>query len=84
MYIGKVNISLKKSVLDPQGTTVMNALHDMGEGKVSDVRVGKYIEVHLNSESESNAREDLDRLCKKLLVNPIIETYSITVEKVDG
>ncbi|MCB1143383.1 MAG: phosphoribosylformylglycinamidine synthase subunit PurS [Leptospiraceae bacterium] len=82
MYIGKVNISLKKSVLDPQGTTVMNALHDMGEEFVNDVRIGKYVEVTLKSDSEDQAKEDLDRLCKKLLVNPIIETYSISVEKI--
>lgn len=82
MYLGKVNISLKKSVLDPQGNTVMKALHDLGENNVEDVRIGKYVEVHLKSESEAKALEDLDRICKSLLVNQVIETYHIQVEKV--
>ena len=83
MYIGKVNISLKKSVLDPQGTTVMKAFHDLGEKSVVDVRVGKYIEVKLNSANKEKATEDLDRLCKNLLVNQVIESYQISVEKVE-
>ena len=83
MYIGKVNISLKKSVLDPQGNTVMKSLHDLGENSVADVRIGKYIEVSLNSNDKESALRDLDRLCKTLLVNQVIETYQIQVEKVD-
>ncbi len=84
MYIGKVNISLKQSVLDPQGSTVMKALHDLGENSVSDLRIGKYIEVKLSSRDKDSALSDLDRLCKNLLVNPVIETYEISVEKVEG
>jgi phosphoribosylformylglycinamidine synthase PurS subunit len=83
MYIGKVNISLKKSVLDPQGTTVMKALHDLGEKSVMDVRIGKYIEVKLNSSNKEMALEELDRLCKSLLVNMVIESFEISVEKVE-
>lgn len=82
MYIGKINITLKKSVLDPQGTTVMRVLHDMGEEMVQDLRIGKYIEVKLNVSDEQKAKSDLDRLCKNLLVNEVIETYSIDVVKV--
>ncbi|NBU97089.1 MAG: phosphoribosylformylglycinamidine synthase subunit PurS [Spirochaetia bacterium] len=81
MYLGKVNISLKKSVLDPQGTTVMKAFHDLGEKSVIDVRIGKYIEVKLNSSSLEEAKEELDRLCKNLLVNQVIETYQIFIER---
>jgi len=79
MFIGKVNITLKESVLDPQGTTVKKALHDMGEEMVTDLRIGKYIELKLNSKDIKTAREDADRLCKKLLVNGVIETYSLEV-----
>ncbi|MBP7284711.1 MAG: phosphoribosylformylglycinamidine synthase subunit PurS [Leptospiraceae bacterium] len=82
MFIGKVNITLKESVLDPQGTTVKKVLHDMGEEMVTDLRVGKYIELKLNSKDLKTAREDADRLCKKLLVNGVIETYSLEVSPV--
>lgn len=84
MYIGKVNISLKQSVLDPQGSTVMKALHDLGENSVSDLRIGKYIEVKLSSRDKESALADLDRLCKNLLVNPVIESYEINIEKAEG
>jgi phosphoribosylformylglycinamidine synthase subunit PurS len=83
MYIGKVNISLKQSVLDPQGSTVMKALHDLGENSVSDLRIGKYVEVKLSSRDKESAIADLERLCKNLLVNPVIETYEINVEKAE-
>lgn len=84
MYIGKVNISLKESVLDPQGSAVMRALHDLGENNIQDLRIGKFIEVKLNSKDEASAHEDLDRICKSLLVNQVIETYKIQIEKVSG
>ena len=79
MFIGKVNITLKESVLDPQGTTVKKVLHDMGEEMVTDLRIGKYIELKLNSKDLATAIEDADRLCKKLLVNEVIETYALEV-----
>ena len=82
MFIGKVNITLKESVLDPQGTTVKKVLHDKGEEMVTDLRVGKYIELKLNSKDLKTAKEDADRLCKKLLVNGVIETYSLEVSPV--
>jgi len=82
MFIGKVSITLKKSVLDPQGNAVMKALHDMGENTVADVRIGKYAEVRLNSDSKEKAEEELHRICKSLLVNEVIESYRIELEKI--
>ena len=79
MFIGKVNITLKESVLDPQGTTVKKVLHDMGEDMVADLRIGKYIQLKLNSIDIETARQDADRLWKKLLVNGVIETYALEV-----
>lgn len=82
MFIGKVSITLKKSVLDPQGNAVMKALHDMGENTVADVRIGKYAEVRLNSDSKEKAEEELHRICRSLLVNEVIESYRVELEKV--
>lgn len=81
MFIGKVNITLKESVLDPQGQAVMKALHDLGEEHVKDVRIGKYIEVKIEANSLQEAREKLEKYCKQLLVNPVIEVYQCQVEK---
>lgn len=82
MYIGKVSITLKESVLDPQGFTVKKSLKNMGEDMVEDVRIGKYVEVKVNSKDAETAKKDVDRLCKNLLVNPVIETYSVEIVKV--
>lgn len=82
MYIGKISITLKESVLDPQGTTVHKALQEMGENDIADVRIGKYVEVKLNTDSENTAREDIDRICKNLLVNPVIESYSVDIASI--
>lgn len=79
MFIGKVKITLKSSVLDPQGSTVQKVLYDMGEEDVKDVRIGKYIEVQLDSKNPSQAQKDLDRICQKLLVNQVIETYTTEI-----
>lgn len=81
MFIGKVNITLKESVLDPQGQAVMKALHDIGESSVNDVRVGKYIEVKIQANSKKEAEEHVNKYCKSLLVNQVIETYSYHVEE---
>ena len=79
MFTCKINITLKESVLDPQGQTIKKVLHDNEENSVEDVRVGKYIELKLNSKDKITAEQDADRLCKKLLVNDVIETYKIEV-----
>ncbi|MDX1959449.1 MAG: phosphoribosylformylglycinamidine synthase subunit PurS [Leptospiraceae bacterium] len=81
MYLGKISITLKESVLDPQGSTVHKALSDIGETNVSDVRIGKYIEVSLNDSTEDEAMKTLHRICKSLLVNEVVESYKLQLEK---
>ncbi|PJZ69105.1 phosphoribosylformylglycinamidine synthase subunit PurS [Leptospira perolatii] len=75
MFIARINVTLKESVLDPQGNTVKGTLRELGENSVQDVRVGKYIEVKLDSPDLASAQKDVERLCEKLLVNHVIETY---------
>jgi phosphoribosylformylglycinamidine synthase subunit PurS len=74
----RVFVTLKRGVLDPQGSAVSRALHALGYAEVSDVRLGKLIEVTIDStvpEAEERAR--LDEMCKKLLANTVIEDYRI-------
>ncbi|EMN83216.1 phosphoribosylformylglycinamidine synthase subunit PurS [Leptospira interrogans] len=82
MYIAKIQVVLKESVLDPQGSTVKKVLSEVGEKSVQDVRVGKYIELKIDAPNEEVARKDVERLCDKILVNHIIETYSMNIQKI--
>ena len=74
----RVIVTLKKGVLDPQGSAVNRALHAMGYGEVSDVRLGKYIEVTIDEKApQAEERARLDEMCRKLLANTVIEDYRI-------
>jgi phosphoribosylformylglycinamidine synthase len=74
----RVFVTLKKGVLDPQGSAVNRALHAMGYGEVSDVRLGKYIEVTIDENApQAEERARLDEMCRKLLANTVIEDYRI-------
>jgi phosphoribosylformylglycinamidine synthase len=77
-----VFVTLKPSVLDPQGSTVQRALAQMGYAKVSGVRLGKFMEMDFeDSLAEAEVKKQADEICDKLLANPNIETYRFTVEK---
>jgi phosphoribosylformylglycinamidine synthase subunit PurS len=74
----RVFVTLKRGVLDPQGSAVNRALHALGYAEVSDVRLGKLIEVTIDgSVPEAQERARLDEMCKKLLANTVIEDYRI-------
>ena len=71
-----IRITLKNGVLDPQGKAIANALTGLGFTGVADVRQGKYIEVALDETDEAKARAQVERMCKDLLANTVIENYS--------
>jgi phosphoribosylformylglycinamidine synthase len=72
----RVYVTLKRGVLDPQGSAVGRALRTMGYDEVEDVRLGKYIELTLrDGEKAGDARQRLDEMCRKLLANTVIEDY---------
>lgn len=76
-----VYVSLKKTVLDPQGKTIHGALKKMGYQGVADVRQGKYFEISLNgglSREEANA--EVERIAREVLTNPVIEEYRFSIE----
>ena len=76
-----VYVSLKKSVLDPQGKTIHGALKKMGYRGVSDVRQGKFFEVTLDGLDEAQARQELERMAREVLTNPVIEEFRYSLEK---
>ncbi|MCK4948325.1 MAG: phosphoribosylformylglycinamidine synthase subunit PurS [Candidatus Aureabacteria bacterium] len=82
MFLAKVYVTLKKSVLDPQGVTVKHALESLDFESVSDVRLGKYMEIKLDVSDEEEAEARLKEMCKKLLINPVIEEYTYDLKRV--
>ena len=72
-----ITVTLKKDVLDPQGKVVQNTLIDMGMDNLKSIRQGKYFEIEVNENDQAKAEKKIDEMCKKLLVNLIIEDYKI-------
>ncbi len=70
-----VYVTLKPVVNDPQGLAVRDGLHMLGYDEVGAVRAGKYIQVWLEAERESDAEKRMTEMCDKLLANPVIEQY---------
>jgi phosphoribosylformylglycinamidine synthase len=76
-----VYVSLKKSVLDPQGKTIHGALKKMGYRGVSDLRQGKYFEITLDdSITRDDAHAEVERIAREVLTNPVIEEFSFKIE----
>ena len=73
-----VTVTLKKDVLDPQGNVVQQTLLNMGMNTLKNIRQGKYFEIEINENDEIKAKIKVDEMCKKLLVNLIIEEYNIS------
>ena len=72
-----VTVTLKKDVLDPQGKVVQNTLINMGMKNLRNIRQGKHFEIEVDENELSTAEKKVDEMCKKLLVNLIIEDYKI-------
>jgi phosphoribosylformylglycinamidine synthase len=84
LYTANIKVKLRKSILDPQGKTVEHSLLSLGFDKVKDTRIGKYIELKLDVDSEDEAKKLTDDICKKLLANPVMEDYEFNIVKVNG
>ncbi|MET3575560.1 phosphoribosylformylglycinamidine synthase subunit PurS [Bhargavaea ullalensis] len=78
----KVNVfvTLRESVLDPQGVAVKDALHSMGYAEVADVRIGKFLELTID-ESERDLDTAVREMCEKLLANTVIEDYRYEIKE---
>ena len=72
-----VTVTLKKDVLDPQGKVVENTLKSLVMNSLRSVRQGKYFEIDIDEKDEVTAEKEINQMCKKLLVNLIIEDYKI-------
>ncbi len=82
MMKAHVYVTLKASVLDPQGQTIQNALHKIGYNQVAGVRQGKYFVVSLaDGLSGEQARTEVERIAADVLTNPVIEEYTYRIEE---
>lgn len=77
----QVIVTLKPSVLDPQGEAVQHALGSLGYAGVRSVRVGKLIEVELDDGDPAEAEKQLSEMADQLLANPVIERYEVRIAK---
>ena len=77
----RIRITLKNGVLDPQGKAIQGALGALGFNGVNDVRQGKYIEVEIAEKDEAKAKAEVERMCKDLLANTVIENYSYEITR---
>ena len=77
--LAKVYITLKKGVLDPQGKVVNHALSSLGFDGIEEVRMGKFLEIYLEGEDRDKTVIEVEKMCRKILANPVIEDYRIEV-----
>jgi phosphoribosylformylglycinamidine synthase len=79
-WLARVYVTPKTGVLDPQGKAVQHSLHALGYPEVTEVRIGKYLEVHLAEVSRESAEMRLREMCERLLANRVIEDYRFEID----
>ena len=84
MYLAKIYVTLKPTVNDPQGLTVLGSLKQLGFASISDVRVGKYLEVRVEEADRARAEGLVADMCQKLLANPVIEEFSFDLDEISS
>ncbi len=81
MFHSRITVTLRKSILDPQGKAVEQSIHALGYSAVQDVRIGKSIELSVKAASRQEAERLTDEVCRKLLANPVMEDFSFVLEE---
>ena len=81
MYQARIYVTLKSTVNDPQGLTVLSSLRRLGFENAGDVRVGKYLVVNLDDTDRAKAERSVTEMCQKLLANPVIEDFRFELEE---
>ncbi len=83
MYKASIHIKLRPSILDPQGKATHHALEHLGFESVDRVRMGKYVEMWVDEKTEEDARRVATEACERLLANPVMEDFQVTLEKTE-
>ena len=83
-YRAEIDIMPQEALLDPQGKTVASSLKDLGLDSISNVRIGKHIRIDLEAASKEEAEASAEEACKKVLTNPVMESYHFEVKELEG
>jgi phosphoribosylformylglycinamidine synthase len=83
MFKAHIHVTLRPSILDPQGKAVHHALANLGYASVDRVRMGKYAELWIDESDEDAAQKVAEAACEKLLANPVMEDFDVTLERVE-
>lgn len=81
MYKATINITLRKSILDPKGKAAHQALQNLGMKEVDGVRIGKYIEMNIDASDREQAQKVAEEACNQLLANEVMEDFEITIHE---
>ena len=81
MFRSKVVVTLRKSILDPQGKAVQHGMHSLGYDGVKNVRMGKFVELEIDAANKEAAETITREVSEKLLANPVMEDFSFTTEE---
>jgi len=81
-FKAEINIMPLKELLDPKGKAVAGSMKNLSLDSVKDVRIGKHIQLFIEARIEAEAKTIADEACKKLLANPIMESYELEILKV--
>lgn len=84
MHKANIRVTLRPSILDPQGKAVGHALENLGHERVEEVRMGKYVELWIDEADPVQAEALAREACEKLLANPVMEDFSIELEKAEA
>jgi phosphoribosylformylglycinamidine synthase len=80
-YTAEINVMLKEGISDPQGQIIERALPALGYSEVSDVRVGKRIQLSLEADTQDEALTRANEMCERLLANTVIESYEVSIDE---
>ena len=82
MYKANICVTLRPSILDPQGKAILHALDNLGYDAIDRVRMGKYAELWIHADEREVAMRVAQEACKNLLANPVMEDFTISLEEV--
>ena len=81
MLKADVKVELKEGISDPEGKNILKALHLLGYPEVKNVRIARITEIYLDTKNKEDTQEKIEDMCQRLLTNPVIHDYSITISE---
>jgi phosphoribosylformylglycinamidine synthase len=82
VWLAQAHVCLKPGINDPQGQVIKEALHNLGFADVAGVRVGKYMEIRIEENGLREAEEQVEKMCRMLLANPVMENFEFQVSEI--